>query len=444
MADLARDRTEQAVLGAIFGKPVEAEAVAQMRLAGAFGGMGLRREALGSMADAAFWAAWASMQARIPVLASGLGVRVNGCAGALEASEAKSRLEAEGVVVDLQGGVRFTSDAASAYASSPWSQDAPADALGALKLLPEASAPEVAPGAAPAGLPRRFASRIFRHLDALSAARLWSGLGVARREGLLSAGGAGAGALWIQMPSASADWFPSSFFRTASLRRLGALGAPRGATCRIPRRGEDGTEVCGRPLDSTLSHPQLCKEGPARMRPRRALAHALARVLRACRAEVDIERVVPELVRVGDTGAVQEAVMDLVATFPGSVRPLYIDVTIRCPHAARYVRAATTPGQAAAAAVADKRSRYGTDVLPVVFETYGRAAPETVRSLELIAAHAGCCLRDSWAAPRLVPRWRATLERIVQFAAADIDLLALGTDPSATEVRVAYGRVQAR
>ena len=197
-------------------------------------------------------------------------------------------------------------------------------------------------------------------------------------------------------------------------------------------------------MDSTLNHPQLCKQGPARMRPHRALAHALARVLRACRAEVDIERVVPELVRVGDTGVVQEAVMDLVATFPGSVRPLYIDVTIRCPHAARYAQAATKPGQAAAAAVADKKSRYGMEVLPVVFETYGRAALETTRSLELIAAHAGCCVRDAWAAPRLVPRWRATLERIVQFAAADIDLLALGSDPSATEVRVAYGRVQAR
>ena len=196
-------------------------------------------------------------------------------------------------------------------------------------------------------------------------------------------------------------------------------------------------------MDSTLSHPQLCKQGPARMRPHRALAHALARVLRACRAEVDIERVVPELVQVGDNGVVHEAVMDLVATFPGSVRPLYIDVTIRCPHAARYVQAATAPGQAAAGGVKDKRDRYGTDVLPVVFETYGRAAPETLRSLEMIATHAGCCLRDAWAAPRLVPRWRATLERIVQFAAADIDLLALGHDPSVAETRIAYGRVQA-
>ncbi|CAK0859372.1 unnamed protein product, partial [Prorocentrum cordatum] len=392
VAEPVRDRMEHIVQDMIFGKRVEAAAVTQMRLAGAFGGMGLRREAAGSTADAAFWAAWAAMQARIPVFAAALGVWIDGCAGALDAGEALSRLGAAGVTVDLQGGVRFTPAAAAEYAGGPWSTDAPADALGALQLHAGASAPEVAPGA-------------------------------------------GAGALWIQMPSAPAEWFPSSFFRAASLRRLGAVGAPRGATCRIPRRGQDGTEVRGQPMDTILSHQQLCKQGPARMRPRRALSHALAQVLRACRAEVDIERVVPELVRVGDTGVVKEAVMDLAATFPRGVQPLYIDVAIRCPHAARYAQAATTPGQAAAAAVAEKRNRYGTDVMPVVFETYWIIAPETARSLELIAAHAGCCLRDALAAPRLVPKWRATLERIVQFAAADVDLLALGTDPIAAEVR---------
>ena len=41
-----------------------------------------------------------------------------------------------------------------------------------------------------------------------------------------------------------------------------------------------------------------------------------------------------------------------------------------------------------------------------------------------------------------VPRRRATLERIGKFAAADVDFLALGTGPSATEVRVVYWRVQ--
>eukprot|EP00959_Pyramimonas_sp_CCMP1952_P461103 9481044-Pyramimonas_sp.AAC.1 len=71
-------------------------------------------------------------------------------------------------------------------------------------------------------------------------------------------------------------------------------------------------------LDPTLQHPQLCKQGPARMRPHRALAAALARLLRECRAEIDIGRTVPELIRVLPNRAVQEAVLDLVVTFPGS------------------------------------------------------------------------------------------------------------------------------
>ena len=62
----------------------------------------------------------------------------------------------------------------------------------------------------------------------------------------------------------------------------------------------------------------------------------------------------------------------------------------------------------------------------MVFETYGRAGADTGRSLELIASHVGGWLLDAWAAPRLVPKCRATLARIVQFAAVDIHLLSFG------------------
>jgi hypothetical protein len=37
-------------------------------------------------------------------------------------------------------------------------------------------------------------------------------------------------------------------------------------------------------------------------------------------------------------------------------------------------------------------------------------------------------MKDAWAAPRLLPVWRASLERTVQCATADIDLLCLGFD----------------
>ena len=114
----------------------------------------------------------------------------------------------------------------------------------------------------------------------------------------------------------------------------------------------------------------------------------------------------------------------------------YIDDTIRCPHAGRYEHAAHAPGEAAAAAVREKRAHYGSSVLPIALDTYGRFAAESRCSLELLASQAGCCACDQWAAPRLVPAWRSALERVVQFAVADIDLLALGRNIVAGEARL--------
>ncbi|CAK0795081.1 unnamed protein product [Prorocentrum cordatum] len=397
VAEPVSNAVEEALQHAVVARRLDEGALRQMRLCGAFGGLGLRREGEGAVAA--------------------------------DALAARQRLEDAGVVVDLQGGAMLTDDAQAECSGGPWSKDVAVDDLGGLELLPEASLPLPSPGDVPARAPRRLASRIFRHLDAVRATQLWQELGQERREGLLSSGGPGAEALWMQLPAKTAEWFPSSYFRVATMRRLGALSAPPGATCRLPCKAGNSDEACGHRLDPTLQHPQLCKQGPARMRPHRALAAALARLLRECRAEIDIERTVPELIRVLPNGAVQEAVLDLVVTFPGSVQPLYIDVSIRCPHAARYAQAQASPGDAANAAVDDKMRRYGSDVLTVALESYGRLAAGTHWSLEHLATHAAASLRDQWAAPRLVPRWRAALERAVAFAAADIDLLSLGAAP---------------
>ena len=47
-------------------------------------------------------------------------------------------------------------------------------------------------------------------------------------------------------------------------------------------------------------------------------------------------------------------------------------------------------------------------------------------ALEHFAGHAGACLQDWWAGPRVVPRWQAALQRVIAFTVADIDLLDLG------------------
>ena len=52
---------------------------------GAFGGLGMRAEALGLCADAALWAAWVAMRIRVPLFAAAVGLGAAGCAGGADA-----------------------------------------------------------------------------------------------------------------------------------------------------------------------------------------------------------------------------------------------------------------------------------------------------------------------------------------------------------------------
>eukprot|EP00973_Karenia_brevis_P086056 11933487-Karenia_brevis.AAC.1 len=53
--------------------------------------------------------------------------------------------------------------------------------------------------------------------------------------------------------------------------RLGSVQCPAGAVCQIMKAGQSETEKCLQTLDSPLTHPHLCKCGPARLRPHRSL-----------------------------------------------------------------------------------------------------------------------------------------------------------------------------
>eukprot|EP00973_Karenia_brevis_P029599 4083168-Karenia_brevis.AAC.1 len=128
-------------------------------------------------------------------------------------------------------------------------------------------------------------------------------------------------------------------------------------------------EPCGHVLDEKMVHPTICKQGVSRMRPHRALAASACALLRKAGAEVDTERVVPELLS-GDPGVRRatageeetpavDAKLDLVASFLAGPKQYWLDVTIRSPHAARYDNAHLHPGVAAEAAVKSKRDRYG-------------------------------------------------------------------------------------
>ena len=86
-----------------------------------------------------------------------------------------------------------------------------------------------------------------------------------------------------------------------------------------------------------------------------------------------------------------------------------------------------SPRRGGNAAVMQKEARYGPRVITVAMESYGRIAVESVAGLEFLAARAGEGMRDRWAAPRLLPAWKASLEHAVVFAIVDIDLLCFGT-----------------
>ena len=162
--------------------------------------------------------------------------------------------------------------------------------------------------------------------------------------------------------AATSEWLP--------LVAYGAIKAPPNATCAIPIKASTGQEqeLCGQLLDASLEHSVICKYGPARMRPHRYMAAALGSCMRAAGAEIDLERTVIELAQTQEDG-----------TYQGSTSPFYIDVTIRCP---------TTPGFAAAQGVLEKAERYGTQVIAVSIETYGRFATGSMAGLDFLAARA--------------------------------------------------------
>ena len=109
-----------------------------------------------------------------------------------------------------------------------------------------------------------------------------------------------------------------------------------------------------------------------------------------------MERHVPELHHwVGnDNGAapkVRCAIFDVVSWFPGVLQQLWIDVSVRCPHAERYNESASKPGVA------------------------------VPRDLVATAVAVGQCSVHS------VGRWRTQLERVLLTAQADTYIRALGS-----------------
>ena len=196
----------------------------------------------------------------------------------------------------------------------------------------------------------------------------------------LSAGGPGTGTCWTAILESPTELAQNVQWRMATALRLGAApdAGPR-STCGL-RKGNDG-DVCEQSLAAHPSHPFCCKYGGARNRPHRAVQSTLRRLIDQVEGYADMERHVLELYdfvkNKDETAPVMRcAIFDVVSWFPGVLQQLWMDVSVRCPHAEGCNESASQPWVAAVAGETEITQRYGTAVRSLVFETYGRLGGE--------------------------------------------------------------------
>jgi len=127
-----------------------------------------------------------------------------------------------------------------------------------------------------------------------------------------------------------------------------------------------------------------------------------------------------------------EAILDVVMSLPGGLSSSYLDVSVRCPHSVRNSQgarvAATTTAVAASDGEMEKLTRYGSEVYPLSFETYGRLCDHSqkcLRHLAHLAASMSSNIRRR-SGYDLYSEWRLELEKCLVREIADITLLSLG------------------
>ena len=129
------------------------------------------------------------------------------------------------------------------------------------------------------------------------------------------------GSLWSEIPTNPNDFFDGSHFIHATRRRLSVVQVPAGCQCHLTDSSGVNPQRCWKTLDPHLTHPTTtCEKGPAKNRMHNFVKAGLAACLRTAGAEVDVERCIPELSRIGPDDTIEDAVMDVVASFPNATR----------------------------------------------------------------------------------------------------------------------------
>ena len=164
-------------------------------------------------------------------------------------------------------------------------------------------------------------SRVVRCLHALSATVVYNALpNDFEKEVMLSSGGPMVGKVWSEVPRILVSFMDNDHFHTALQLRLALLEAPPGSMCQIAKIN-DTDDKCLKDISNPCSHPHLCKLGPARQRPHRALMMSMKRVLERAGASVDLEQAISALYRINSEGKLlKQSWMSLLSPRAAPVR----------------------------------------------------------------------------------------------------------------------------
>ena len=128
---------------------------------------------------------------------------------------------------------------------------------------------------------------------------------------------------------------------------------------------------------------------------------------------MELERAVPQLYSVNqENQQIQESILDLVVSWPGGTRQFFPDVIVRSVFSGRYNATHSIPGVAACAGDAEKRTRYGSEVLALSWEHLGRLSAAGASSLCMLASQAEVCGNTRMSLGALATRWREAVRAL--------------------------------
>ena len=376
----------------------------QIQLPGPLGGCSLRLPS--NCMDSSYVATWMLTQPKVMKIAEELRRPINVDPNVDDVMEAAARLKDHGVEVNLQTGlVHFTEEAGAKWCLSPWAADADEAAIFADRPYRRnvlVNNP-------------KLLSKILRGVEALDAVSLVQiTANKCDVHRLLSAGGPGTGKMW-NLPPKARDFMPNDNFRMALNIRLGAFDVIGGSTCRMKRA--DNGEACNKQL--SLEHTTLCKVGSAKLRPHRSLQHGLKDLIKKTGGFAELERNVPELYKKSDDGTYIEAILDVSCHFPASTTVHHIDLSVRSPFSSNLTD--FKAGEAARIGEADKNTRYGERVLPLIFETFGRLGKESAVTLRMLSSIG----HGDFSGGTRRANWRLKLERTLTFEITETIMICM-------------------